>query len=290
MSDHRIDLRSMMSTASAPVLWGTTYITITHSLQTRPALLIAAARVLLAGVALATWRPSSRHGWRGSDRTLVAAVGVTNFAIFFPLLTVAVQRLPGGVAAAVGGIAPMLVCVLTATVERRAPLTSDLAWSVLAAVGVVFVVIRPGAGLDRFGILAAIGANVSFAIGTVITKRIAPTADRVTLTGQQLLVAAGLLVPLTLIVNGAPSPPKPSELAGIAYLAGVATAFAFVRWFNGIRRLPTAAPPLLGLLAPLTGTVIGWALLGQSMTRLQVMGFAITATAIAAGTSRRSPT
>lgn len=212
---------------------------------------------------------------------------MTNFAIFFPLLTIAVQRLPGGVAAAVGGITPLLVCVLTATFERRTPATSDLAWTVFAAIGVAFVVIRSGAGFDRVDILAAIGANVSFAVGTVITKRIVPTADGVTLTGQQLLVAAVVLVPLSLIVDGIPTTPKPSELLGLTYLAGVATAVAFVRWFDGIRRLPTAAPPLLGLLAPLTGTVIGWTWLGQTMTPPQIIGFAVTATTIAAGTSRR---
>lgn len=283
MRKNHADLPAALTTASAPVLWGTTYVTITHLLPGRPALLIAAARVLVAGAVLAAWRPVWRFGLHGRDRLLVVAVGVTNFAIFFPLLTVAVQRLPGGVAAAVGGIAPLLVSLLTAAVERRGPQRRDLMWAVVAAVGVALVVIRPGAGLDRIGILAAIGANASFAIGTVVTKRIVPSADPAMLTGCQLLVAAAILVPLAVVVDGVPALPNPSELLGVTYLAVIATAMAFVHWFDGIRRLPTPAPPMLGLLAPLTGALIGWVWLGQSMRPLQLAGFAVTAIAIGAG-------
>ena len=48
----------------------------------------------------------------------------------------------------------------------------------------------------------------------------------------------------------APTAADRGDVAGFAYLSLVGTALAFVLWFNGIRRLPTSAPPLLGLAAP----------------------------------------
>ena len=54
-------------------------------------------------------------------------------------------------------------------------------------------------------------------------------------------------------------------------------------WFNGIRRLPAAAPPLLGLAAPVTGAVLGWVVLGQSLSPVQLTGFVVTLGAIAYG-------
>lgn len=54
-------------------------------------------------------------------------------------------------------------------------------------------------------------------------------------------------------------------------------------WFNGIRRLPAGAPPLLGLAAPITGATLGWALLGESLSPLQLTGFVVTILAIAYG-------
>jgi probable blue pigment (indigoidine) exporter len=57
----------------------------------------------------------------------------------------------------------------------------------------------------------------------------------------------------------------------------------FVVWFNGIRILPTSTPSLLGLAAPVTGAVLGWALLGQALVASQLVGFVLTLAAIAAG-------
>ncbi len=68
---------------------------------------------------------------------------------------------------------------------------------------------------------------------------------------------------------------------GMGYLSLVATALAFVVWFRGIARLPVVAPPLLGLAAPATGAVLGWVILGQSLSPTQLAGFAVTLGAIA---------
>ncbi len=76
-----------------------------------------------------------------------------------------------------------------------------------------------------------------------------------------------MLVPLDLGVEGAPPLPTTGSLVGFAYLSLAATALAFVLWFDGIRRLPAMAPPLLGLAAPVTGAAIGWVALGQSLRR-----------------------
>jgi probable blue pigment (indigoidine) exporter len=52
-----------------------------------------------------------------------------------------------------------------------------------------------------------------------------------------------------------------------------------------------AAPPLLGLAAPLTGATLGWIVLGQSLSPVQLAGMAITLSAIAYGATygSRSP-
>jgi probable blue pigment (indigoidine) exporter len=95
-----------------------------------------------------------------------------------------------------------------------------------------------------------------------------------------------VLVPLALGVEGAPPLPTTGSLVGFAYLSLAATALAFVLWFDGIRRLPAVAPPLLGLAAPVTGAAIGWVALGQSLTTVQLAGFAVTLGAIAHGATR----
>jgi probable blue pigment (indigoidine) exporter len=272
-------------TVLAPVAWGTTYVTVTELLPAGRPLLVAAARVAPAGVALvgvgllsSRWRPRGGAEW---GRT--ALLALCNFGLFFPLLIVAVYRLPGGVAAAAGGLQPLLVAGLSWGLFRRRPAGRELLIGIVATVGVGFVVVRPGADIDPIGVAAAVVANVSFAAGVVLTKRFPAPAQRLAATGWQLLLSGVLLVPLMLAVEGPPPVPSGRNLVGFAYLGLVATGAAFVVWFTGIARLPIAAPPLLGLAAPVTGALLGWVVLGQSLAPAQLVGFAVTVAAIAYG-------
>jgi probable blue pigment (indigoidine) exporter len=276
-------------TLLAPISWGTTYVTVTQLLPAGRPLLVATTRVvpagialLLAGVVTSRWRP------RGKEWGRTAVLALFNMGFFFPLLIVAVYRLPGGVAAAAGGLQPLLVAALSWLISRRRPRPLDLAVGAVAAIGVALVVIRPGAGIDPLGVAAAVGAAVSFAVGVVLTKRFPPPSNRIASTGWQLLIGGAILVPLTAIVEGAPPSVTAVNLAGFAYLSLVGTALAFVLWFNGIRQLPTAAPPLLNLAAPVTGAALGWIVLGQSLSPVQLSGFVITLGAIGYGATMQS--
>jgi probable blue pigment (indigoidine) exporter len=277
-------LRVALTTVLAPISWGTTYVTVTELLPAGRPLFVAAMRVLPAGVVLvlagrlvSRWRPRGREWWH----TLTLAT--FNFGLFFPLLVVAVYRLPGGVAAAAGGLQPLLVAALTGWSTRRRPRRLDIVIGAIAATGVALVVVRPGAGIDPVGVLAAIGANVSFAIGVVLTKRFPVPPNRIAATGWQLLVGGAAIVPLTLVLEGVPAELTGRHALGFGYLSLVGTALAFVLWFSGIQRLPTAAPPLLGLAAPVTGAALGWIVLGQSLSPVQLAGMAATLSAIAYG-------
>jgi len=277
------------TTVIAPALWGTSYLTITEFLPHGRPLLTAALRVVPAGLALVAlgattsrWRPHGAEWWR------TAILASFNFGIFFPLLVVAVSRLPGGVAAAVGGLQPLFVVLLSWPVARRRPLPAELLVGVVAAAGVGLVVVHPGAGFDATGVLAAVAANASFAIGVVLTKHFPAPPHRIASTGWQLLLGGAVLVPLMAVVEGLPPTLTPRNLAGFAYLSLVGTAFAFVVWFRGITRLPTVAPPLLGLAAPATGAVLGWVVLGQSLTTGQLIGFVITVGSISYGATLRT--
>ncbi len=276
-------------TVLAPIAWGTTYVTISQFLPPGRPLLVATMRVvpagivlLMAGSSVSRWRP------RGPEWRRTATLAVFNFGIFFPLLSAAVYRLPGGVAAAMGGLQPIFVALLSWLIAGRKPRRRDLTIGGVAAVGVGLVAIRPGGDLNPAGLLAALGANISFAVGVVLTKRQPTPASKVAATGWQLLMGGAILLPLTVVVEGAPPSLSGRNLAGFAYLSLVGTGLAFIVWFNGIRRLPTAAPPLLGLAAPVTGAVLGWAVLGQSLSPWQLSGFAITICAIAYAASLRT--
>lgn len=278
-----------LATLLAPLSWGTTYIVVTEFLPDSRPLLVASARVVPAGVALllvgrlvSSWQP------RGVEWRQLGAVSLFNFGIFFPLLVVGVYRLPGGVAAATGGLQPLLVGLITWLLSGKRFQGRDAAVGVAAALGVAAIVIRPDAGIDALGVAAALGANVSFAVGAVLTKQYPTPPNRLTATGWQLLLSGFVLVPITIGVEGIPAAITALNLTGFLYLSLIGTALAFVLWFTGILRLPVAGPPLLGLAAPITGAALGWLVLGESLSPVQLAGFTVTLAAIAYGATLRT--
>ena len=99
----------LMLAAMAPIIWGSTYIVTTQLLPQGYPLTASVLRALPAGLLLlVVTRQLPPRAWLGR----IAVLGALNFAIFWAALFVAAYRLPGGVAATVGSIQPLLVLVL----------------------------------------------------------------------------------------------------------------------------------------------------------------------------------
>lgn len=92
--------------ATAPAIWGSTYIVTTLMLPDGYPLTIAMLRALPAGlILLVLVRQLPPVEWLGK----VMILGALNFTIFWALLFVAAYRLPGGVAATLGAVQPLVV-------------------------------------------------------------------------------------------------------------------------------------------------------------------------------------
>ncbi|MEW1931837.1 EamA family transporter [Rhodococcus sp. NPDC079359] len=92
-----------------------------------------------------------------------------------------------------------------------------------------------------------------------------------------------VISPLIPIVDDGPWALDAEAAIGYAWLAVVGGALAYSLWFRGARTLPSANVTLLGVLSPLTAAVIGWIVLGQSMTGVQCVGFGIALVGSIAG-------
>ncbi|WP_055501337.1 EamA family transporter [Nonomuraea pusilla] len=267
-------------TALAPAVWGTTYLVTTELLPPGRPLLAAVARALPAGlllVAITRTLPSGSWWWRA------AVLGALNIGVFFALLFVGAYRLPGGVAATVGAVQPLLVAVLSAGLlgER---LTARTAVAAAAGMGgVALLVLRADARLDALGVAAALGGAVVMAAGVVLSKRWTSPAPLLATTGWQLVAGGLLLLPVAFAVEGPPPAHlTAANLAGYAYLTLVGAALAYTLWFRGIRALTPTKVTFLGLLSPVVATALGWLVLGQSLGAWQGLGAAVVLAALVA--------
>ncbi|WP_200824512.1 EamA family transporter [Nonomuraea solani] len=265
-------------TALTPAIWGTTFLATTELLPPDRPLLAAVIRALPAGLLLvAITRRVPRGSWWW--RSLV--LGALNIGVFFALLFVGAYRLPGGVAATIGAVQPLLVAMLSAGLlgERLTPRT--LLAAVAGVAGVGLLVLRADARLDAIGVAAALGGAAVMATGVVLSKRWQSPAPLLATTGWQLVAGGVLMLPVALVAEGAPPAGLTAvNLAGYAYLSLIGAALAYALWFRGLRELPATKVTFLGLLSPVVATALGWAVLGQELTALQVLGAIIVLAAL----------
>ncbi|WP_341359575.1 EamA family transporter [Georgenia sp. M64] len=280
-------VRTALLTALAPAVWGTTYAVTTQWLPEDRPLLAAMLRALPAGLVLLAVGhrlPRGSWWWRA------AVLGTLNIGAFFALLFVSAYRLPGGVAATLGAVQPLVVAGLAAALlAERVRLRTALA-GLAGVTGIALLVLRADARLDGAGLAAGLAGTVCVALGMVLTRRWGRPVPLLTFTGWQLAAGGLVLVPVVLAVEGLPAGLTAQNVGGFAYLGVVGTAAAYALWFRGLERLPVAAVSFLGLLSPVVATVVGWIALGEGLTAGQLAGMVLALAGLAVGaTTPRTP-
>lgn len=259
-------------TASAPAIWGSTYIVTTQLLPADYPLTVSVLRALPAGLLLMA---ITRQLPPRAFLSRLILLGALNFSIFWAALFVAAYRLPGGVAATLGAVQPLIVLIL-ARMVLDTPFSARLISVAITGVGgVALLVLGPNAALDPIGIGAALIGAISMAFGTVLSRKWKPDVSALTFTAWQLTAGGGLLVPIAKMLE--PSLPRLSatNLAGFLWLGLIGAALSYAFWFRGIARLGPATATSFGFLSPLTAVVLGWTMLGETLTALQIAGAGI---------------
>ena len=259
----------LLLTAIAPAIWGSTYIVTTEFLPGFPPMTVALLRALPAGLLLlliVRQLPAGRWWPR------VFVLGALNFSVFWSMLFISAYRLPGGVAATVGAVQPLIVVFIAAAL-----LGSRLRWpAVLAAAlglaGVAVLVLTPRASLDAVGVAAGLAGAVSMAFGTVLTRKWQPPVSLLTFTAWQLTAGGLLLIPVAWALDPAIPVPTAGNLFGLAWLGLIGAALTCFLMFRGISRIDPAAVSLLGFLSPTTAVLLGWVFLNQALSVAQAAG------------------
>lgn len=263
---------TLLLTALAPIVWGSTYIVTTEMLPANVPMTLAALRALPAGILLLI---IMRQLPQGIWWLRVIILGILNFSLFWWLLFISAYRLPGGVAATVGAVQPLIVLFLS-----RWLLQTRLSWlSISAALGGIFgvaiLILTPNAALDPIGIIAGLGGAFSMATGTVLSRRCQPPVTPLTFTAWQLTAGGAVLLPFALFFEPALPSLTGINLLGLAYLTLIGGALTYIFWFRGLALLGPSSVASLGFLSPLSAVILGWALLGQQLTSLQILGMIV---------------
>jgi drug/metabolite transporter, DME family len=269
--------RGLLLVGLAAVTWGTTGTTLKLIGDPAPVapLLVGAARMVVAGVllvggarlagqALPLGRPAVLAG------ACIAAYQVCYFSAV-PLAGVATTALLAICSA------PVLIAVL-ARIVLGEPFTPRRVLALgLGIAGAGLLVAGTGLSLGgpRFvaGALLALGAGLAYSIYAVVTRRrMVTSAAPLGLAAVTFSIAAVVLLPTAAI-----SPRDTVEVLQVGwpwlvYLGVVPTALAYALYTTALRSVPASVAAIVGLLEPLTATVLGILLFGEALGLLGGLG------------------
>jgi drug/metabolite transporter (DMT)-like permease len=267
---------AMGALASAAALWGLMYVISRVALQTVPALPLVLMRVVISLVCLAPFAVRARF-WRVTRGQLVwlALIGLTGYTCSLSLQFIGTALTSASLGALITSAAPAFIVLFAAlggerpTARAMLALTLALAGAALIAGGDV-----PEGG-SLVGILALLGAAVSWALYTVLGRRLARELPLLTTLYWGLLIGGLAVIPLA-----APTWPSRDQLRHysptlwleILYLGLIAMALAFFLWNYGFAHLPSDVGAVFGLFQPLVGVALGVALLGERLTTVGLVG------------------
>ncbi|MEP7040448.1 MAG: DMT family transporter [Chloroflexota bacterium] len=162
----------------------------------------------------------------------------------------------------------------------------------IAALGLVLLARPGGAHVEALGVVAALGAALSFASYLGLARLWADPVRLPTLTVAFWLLVSSLVLTgaLQLMVDARGLVPQLSLTGWTAlfWLGLPASALPHVLVIATLRRMPASrAAPFL-LLMPISGTLIAAALLGERLDQIQLAGAALILLGIAAATMRLS--
>lgn len=135
---------------------------------------------------------------------------------------------------------------------------------------------------NMVGVFLALGAAISWALGTVFQKWADIPINSLTLSCWQFLVGFLVLAACLPIFEGSLHlwPVSVAALLGLSF-TGVAAALAYLLWFTIVKRLPAMTASLGVLSTPVIGVASSALILGERPTASDIIGFALTLAAAA---------
>jgi drug/metabolite transporter (DMT)-like permease len=251
-------LRIVIAYITCALVWGTTWFAIRvcigeggYPTMEAAALRFAiAAGILVPAVLIARVRlPRGRAQW-----TWLTAAGVLD-AVGYTLVYLGEERVPGGIAAVLFGVQPLLLAILLALsgLERVRPAAVVGALISIAGIGVIFLDRAQVSPEQAVGVALVLGSVVASTCYSMIMKRHGHDLHWAASTAVFLGVTALVLGAVVLVRGPAPIawPPAPAPTIALLYLALFGSIVAFGSYFWLLRRLSLMATSTLVFVLPI---------------------------------------
>ena len=257
----------MGSLLLASLLWSLSFGLIKETLAGYDPRAVAAARLALAALAFSPWL--RRAAPTGGERVRLMALGAVQFGLMYVLYIASYATLPASAVALFTVLTPLYVLGLEDLLARRLSRRGVVA-AVAAAAGCAWMVWRGLPGREALaGVLLLQGANLSFAVGQVLYRRMRRGSEGRALDAGSLAwmyLGAAVLAGAAAAGGGAFGRGFDARAVGaLLYLGLLPTGLGFWLWNRGAVRVSGAVAAVMNNVKIPLAVLAAWAVFGETV-------------------------
>ena len=296
-NDNRIDARDWSLLGLLSVLWGGSFFFNGVVLRELPPLTVVLLRVALAALILlpVLWVyrirfPVGLSGWRP-----FFAIALLNNVLPFSLIVIGQTYIPSGLASILNATTPLFTVLVMAAAGDEKLHPRRVAGVVTGLIGVIILHgqdhlhgqdlhgqdpgIQAGEGI---GILLCLAAAFSYGLAALYARRKLSDSPPLATATFQLLASSLMMTVIAAVFERPWQLPIPGATTWLAMmgLAGLSTALAYIVFFQVLRRSGSTNVMLVTLLIPMTAILLGYLVLGESISLREIIGALVIGSAL----------
>jgi drug/metabolite transporter (DMT)-like permease len=277
-------------------VWGSTYLGIRVAVETIPPYLMTGSRWIVAGGLLfALQRLASKERPAMPTREDLLRAAITAALLIVGgngLLCIAEERVESGTAALLIASTPILMVLLDAFAQRKAPSLKVIAGLLLGTAGLALLVGKIAGQGDALFAWLIVLASFSWALGSVYARG----NEHRTFTASLEMIAGGVMSLAVGLAIGEASSLRVGAISheslwGMLWLITAGAMVGYSAYAYAVRTLPTATVATCGYVNPVVAVILGATLLHERVTWTLLAGGAaviVSVVLILAGSHRPS--
>jgi len=261
--------------------WGTTWLASKEGVKHMPALQLAAIRQFLGAFCYISFFLFKKTPWpKGKQWKTILILSVLNFVLSNGLSTWGVKYISSGLGAIIGAIFPLWIVVISFfNGERLSKLALVGLLTCFGGVCVVFSdyltdFFKPD---FQFGILLSVIATITWAFGSLYTKKKAASFNPYFSLGLQMLISSILLFAYTGATGTSVAITQIPVQAwwAIGYLVIFGSITTFIAFIYALQNLPTEISSIYAYINPIIAVILGAFFFNEPLTFRLIIGVVV---------------
>ena len=262
--------------------WGTTWIGSKEGVKYVPAIQMCAIRQMLGGCIYLLYFLYKKHPWpKGKQWITIIILSALNFMLSNTLSTWGVKYISSGLGAIIAAIVPLWIVIITLFEGDRLP-KKAITGMLLGFGGVCIIFydhLKDFLNADfRLGIILSVIATISWAFGSLYTKKHAANFNPYFSIGLQMIISATALFGVSyttgdiIHISSIPA----NGWWAILYLVIIGSVLTFIAYIYMLQQLATSQASIYAYTNPVVAVLLGALIFHEKLNIYIGIGGAVT--------------